>query len=276
MNRLESLLLDSVEQMLLVVEPETLNIVFSNRVAAQILGFSEGELRAKTILDVECALQDVFYWEEVRNGQYAPIESQEALYLCADGSMRKASKSIRVLESDGKRWLLIQAREVHDELSIEDDLAQATSQLRATLESTGNGILVIDWQGQIASMNRLFSSMWKLPEDLLLAQNDAAILEYIVGHVDEKDACRFRLHDLVDERESEDLFTLVDSRVFACKSLPQYLDEHIIGRVYSFNDITERIRIEQDLIAVRVEAVKPKPPKPSASLSSGDDKPPAQ
>ena len=46
---------------------------------------------------------------------------------------------------------MVQAREIVDELRIEDTLARTTSQLRATLESTGNGILVIDWQGNIAS-----------------------------------------------------------------------------------------------------------------------------
>ncbi|MBV5337106.1 MAG: histidine kinase, partial [Deltaproteobacteria bacterium] len=75
--------------------------------------------------------------------------------------------------------MLVQAVENRDEHRIEDDLANTTSQLRATLESTGNGILVVDWQGRIASMNRLFSTMWQLPEDLLLRQDDEAILDFI-------------------------------------------------------------------------------------------------
>ncbi|MBV5337107.1 MAG: hypothetical protein J0653_03805, partial [Deltaproteobacteria bacterium] len=47
---------------------------------------------------------------------------------------------------------------------------------------------------------------------------------------------------------------LKDGRVFLCKSLPQYLEERIIGRVFGFSDITGRIRIEQDLIAARKKA----------------------
>ena len=91
MSSLERLVLDNSEQMILLVDPESLQIVMVNRTAQQNLGYSEEELLAKTILDVESALQDVFYWEEVRGGQYSNIESQEGLYLCADGSMR-ASK----------------------------------------------------------------------------------------------------------------------------------------------------------------------------------------
>ena len=254
MSSLERLLLDHAEQMILLVEPEDLRIVMANQVALQGLGYTEDELLEKTILDVECSLQDIFYWEEVRSGQCSNIESQECLYLCADGSMRTATKSIKTLEKDGKRWLLVQARDVRNELSIEDDLAHTTSQLRATLESTGNGILVIDWQGRIASMNRLFSSMWQIPEELLLRQEDRAILEFISGLVADGDVLEQRLREIVESNETEDILHLKDSRVFQCKSLPQYLDERIIGRVFGFNDITERIRIEQDLIAAREKA----------------------
>ena len=250
----ERLVLDNTDQMIFLVEPEGLQIVLANRVAMQSLGYSEEELLGKTILDVESALQDVFYWEEVRSGQYPTIESGEGLYLCADGSMRSATKSVRLIEQEGQRWLLIQAREVHDDHRIEEDLARTTSQLRATLESTGNGILVIDWQGRIASMNRLFSSMWQLGEELLLRRDDAEIIDFISSRVVDEDLIRCRLQEIVESKEIEDTLQLKDGRVFQCKSLPQYLEDRIIGRVFGFYDITERIRIENDLIAARRRA----------------------
>lgn len=254
MNGLERALLDYAEQMILLVDPASLRIALANRVAVQSLGYAEEELLEKKILDIESSLQDVFYWEEVHAGQYSNIESQEGLYLCADGSMRTVSKSIKLVEHEGKRWLLVQARDVQEGLRIEDDLARTTSQLRATLESTGNGILVIDWQGRIASMNRLFSAMWAVPEDLLLSQDDAAILRFVSGSVTNEPVLRQRLSEILESSETEDLLHLHDGRVFQCKSLPQYLEERIIGRVFGFNDITERIRIEQDLIAARERA----------------------
>jgi len=254
MNSLERLILDHAEQMCFLVRPEDLRIVLANRTASQILGYREDELLAHTILDLECALQDVFYWEDIRNGQSANIESQEGLYLAADGSMRKTSKSVRSIDFEGRRLFLIQAREIHEENLIAENLAQATSQLRATLESTGNGILVIDWQGHITNMNRRFSDMWLLPQDLLLSQDDVGILSHIINQAKAGDSLRQRLSEIADSNETNELIELRDGRVFDCKSLPQFLDEHIIGRVFSFNDITERIRIEQDLIAARERA----------------------
>ena len=254
MSRLERLLLDHAEQMILLVEPVDLRVVMANHVAMQSLGYAEAELLNKTILEIESSLQDVFYWEDVRNGLFSNIESQEGLYQCADGAMRSVTKSIKKVEQDGKSWLLIQAREIQENLRIEDDLAQKTSQLRATLESTGNGILVVDWQGRVASMNHLLSTMWRLPEELLLRHDDEAILDYVSAQVVDSEHFRRRLREIVEEHETDDVLNLVDGRVFECKSLPQYLDESIIGRVFGFNDITERIRIEQDLIAAREKA----------------------
>lgn len=254
MSTLERLIVDHSEQMILLVEPETLRIVIANRAAVQKLGYAHEELLGKKILDIESALQDVFYWEEARCGQYANIEAQEGLYLCADGSLRRAVKSIKLIEHDGQRWLLICARGVEEERRVEDILAQTTSQLRATLESTGNGILVVDWQGRIASMNRLFSAMWRLPDDLLQRQDDAAILAFLLASVVDQETMRSRLHEIMEGEETEDIVHLRDGRVFQCKSLPQYLDQRIIGRVFGFDDISERIRIESDLIAARQKA----------------------
>ncbi len=254
MSDLERLVVDHCEQIILLVEPETLRIVIANRAAVHKLGYTHAELLGKSILDIESALQDVFYWEDARCGQYANIEAQEGLYLCADGSLRRAVKSIRLIDDGDRRWLLICARGVEEERQVEDVLAQTTSQLRATLESTGNGILVVDWQGRIASMNRLFSAMWRLPDDLLQRQDDAAIIDFLLDCIVDQQTMRSRLREIMESEETEDIIHLRDGRVLQCKSLPQYLGERIIGRVFGFDDISERIRIESDLIAAREKA----------------------
>ncbi|MGP1665520.1 MAG: PAS domain S-box protein, partial [Rhodanobacter sp.] len=202
MNNLERLMLDNCPHMMLLVEPDALRIMIANQTAQQTLGYSEQALLALTITDIESSLQDVFYWEDVSHGQYLNIEAQEGLYQCADGSMLTVMKSVVVLHQDGAPLLLVQARDVQNEREVEDTLAHTLSQLRATLESTGNGILVIDWQGKIASMNRLFSKMWGIPDDLLLEHNDVVILDFIASHVVETDACRTRLQEIVDSHET--------------------------------------------------------------------------
>ena len=247
MMSLERLMLDHSPSMMLLVEPTQLQIVMANQGACQTLGYPEEALLAMTITDIESSLQDVFYWEDVRNGQYLDINGQEGLYQCADASLLTVVKSVRVVEHQGSPLLLVQARDVQNERQVEAALEQTLSQLRATLESTGNGILVIDWQGRIASMNRLFSAMWHIPEDLLLDRKDAAIIELMTAQVVETESFQLRLQTIVDSTETETLFRLKDGRVFECRSRPQYLAEHIVGRVFGFSDITERTLAEAAL-----------------------------
>jgi two-component system, NtrC family, sensor kinase len=106
---------------------------------------------------------------------------------------------------------------------------------------------VLDWHGRITSMNRLCSTMWNIPEALLLAQDDEAIFDFLSQSVHESDRCRSSLREVVDRNNTEDLFRLKDGRVFECKSRPQYLGERIIGRVFGYTDITERQLAEEAL-----------------------------
>ncbi|MDX8129152.1 ATP-binding protein [Methylomonas sp. OY6] len=247
MISLEHLMLDYSRYMMLLVEPGELRIIVANKIVEKMLGYSEAELLAMPITNIESSLQDVFYWEDVRNGQYQDIETQDGLYQCADGSMLTVTKSVKVIDHEGSPLILVQARDVQNEHKAEDALAQILSQLRATLESTGNGILVIDWHGKIANMNRQFSSMWGISDELLLEGEEADILEFIAGLVAEPEIFRMRLQELVGNSETEDILSLNDGRIFECRSRPQYLGEHIIGRVFGFNDITERKRAEEAL-----------------------------
>jgi PAS domain S-box-containing protein len=245
-SQLQSIL-DHCPNMMLLVQPEDLRIAFANRVAARVLGYGVEQLLGMCITDIETSLQDVFYWEDVRAGQYGAIEAQQGQYRCADGTLLTVMKSVHPVPGAEAPQLLVQARDIQHELQVEDELEKTLSQLKATLESTGNGILVLDWHGKITSMNRMCSAMWNIPQALLLAADDAAILEFLAQQVQETELCRERLAAVLDSGEAEDLFRLTDGRVFECKSRPQHLGERIIGRVFGYTDITQRQLAEEAL-----------------------------
>lgn len=247
MNDLARLMLDHSTEMLLLVNPASLQIVMASAPVARTLGYSLEQLQGLAITEVESALQDVFYWEDVRGGQYLEVQSQEGQYRCADGELLTVSKSVRLIEHEGAPLLLVQAVQTQSERKAEDALAHTLSQLRATLESTGNGILVIGWQGRIDSMNRLFGKMWEISDDLLDSHDDARILGFVAGRVIESELLHARLGAIVDKGETEDLLHHQDGRVFEVSSRPQYLGEQIIGRVFGFHDITQRTLAEEAL-----------------------------
>lgn len=246
-SELRQLMLDHSPQMMLLVDPDDLRIIVVNKVAEQVLGYTAPQLAEMQITDIESSLQDVFYWEDVRGGHFQDIDGQEGEYQRADGSQILVMKTLRVLRYE-ERWLiLILARDARQERRVEAVLEQTLSQLRTTLEATGNGILVIDWHNSIASMNHQFSAMWHIPEAFLKSGNDAAILEFLTANVVEQELCRERLQQVSDPHETLDLLHLHDGRVFECRSRPQFLGERIIGRVYGFFDTTEREHTERAL-----------------------------
>ena len=61
MDDLATLMLDHCPQMVLLVEPSTLQIVRANAPAASTLGYTMEQLVGMCITEVESALQDIFY-----------------------------------------------------------------------------------------------------------------------------------------------------------------------------------------------------------------------
>jgi PAS domain S-box-containing protein len=260
MSDLAQLMLDHNPDMLLLVDPATFRIVLANATVATVLGYPAAQLNDIVITDIESALQDVFYWEDVRGGNCLEIQNQETQYRRADGELLTVIKSIRRLEHDGATLLLVHATQTQGVRQVQDALAQTMSRLRATLESTGNGILVLDWLGKINSMNRQFGKMWALPDELLRAQDDAQLLEFVAQSVQETELLRSRLNAILDPTESADTIRHKDGRVFELGSRPQYLHEQIVGRVYSVHDITQRtldaqaLRESRDQLEARVQS----------------------
>ncbi len=253
MSSLEQKMLDCSSVLVLLVEPGEGRIVHANRAVGQLLGYSTEDLLSLHILDIESALQDVFYWEGVLNGQLTEITWQEGLYRTATDDLIEVSKSVTLLEHEETSYLLVQARDIRTDRQVEARLEHTLSRLRATLEATGNGILTLDWQGQVISMNHMFSSMWAVPESLLEAGQIGIILDHLVGLVCDPSALHKRLSVIVDGGETEEVLQLVDGRVFECKSRPQYMAQHVVGRVFSFADITRRVMAETALRESRDE-----------------------
>jgi signal transduction histidine kinase len=221
--------------------------VHANASAARVLGYTLASLIGMPITEIESALQDVFYWEDVRSGNCQPIETQAGIFRTANQELLAVTKSACPVVHEGASFILIQAMPTDQEERAENILAKTLSQLRATLESTSNGILVIDWQGRIDSMNHLFGKMWALSPELLRSGDDTQILQVVTRQVVESDLLSSRLSAIVDAGETADVVHHLDGRVFEVNSLPQISGEQIIGRVFGFQDVTQYTRVEAAL-----------------------------
>jgi signal transduction histidine kinase/ActR/RegA family two-component response regulator len=131
----------------------------------------------------------------------------------------------------------------------EQALRGSLSLLEATLESTADGILVVNRNGEIVSFNRRFVELWRIPKSLVNTSEDARMLDYVVKQLKDPEAFLSKVRELYSKPHEEgyDILQFKDSRVFERYSKPQYVEGEAVGRVWSFRDITQRWFLESQL-----------------------------
>jgi len=124
---------------------------------------------------------------------------------------------------------------------FEDQLRSSVSLLQATLESTGDAILVVDTAGRAVQLNRRFTETWGYTEarggelfDLQKLRRPAAFRDQLA------------LLALHPDDNSFGIVEFEDGRIFESYSQPQRMDGRVVGRVWSFRDVTVRVRAERE------------------------------
>ncbi|MEW5850672.1 MAG: PAS domain S-box protein [Myxococcota bacterium] len=160
--------------------------------------------------------------------------------------------------SGGRNYTLVILRDITDRKRFEQELALSVSLLRATLEATWDGVLVVDNSGRIATFNRNFAHMWRIPEHVLATNFDQHVLRYVVDQLKDPEAFLTRVQELYahPDLNSFDVLEFKDGRVFERYSRAQVVEGRSVGRVWSFRDVTERARLEEQFRqAQKMEAI---------------------
>ncbi len=129
-------------------------------------------------------------------------------------------------------------------------LAQSNSLLNAALESTADGILVVDALGKVTSCNQKFLQLWQIPAALAAGRDDQRLLQYVIGQLAEPDLFQAKVQELYHhpQAESWDELKFRDGRIFERYSKAQRIGDSVVGRVWSFRDITKRKQAEAKLL----------------------------
>lgn len=122
--------------------------------------------------------------------------------------------------------------------------------LTASLESTADGILIADGKGGIIKWNQKFAKMWGIPEKILDKYDDNVAINYILSQLINPDKFLAIVKDLYTnpKKLSFDKLEFKDGRIFERYSQPQKIDNKIVGRVWSFRDVTDRHKSEEALM----------------------------
>lgn len=127
--------------------------------------------------------------------------------------------------------------------------AKSASLLRAALESTADGILVVDNERHITAVNQRFVDIWHIPQELVSSGKDEEVLKSAVDRTENPQEFLGKVQELYRHPESTSLDTLrlKDGTDIERYSAPQRLGKRIVGRVWSFRDVTQRKKAEQAL-----------------------------
>lgn len=133
------------------------------------------------------------------------------------------------------------------------ELAKSVSLLHATIESTADGVLVIDRQRRIVTHNRKFAEIWLIPPEKIASGGEDELLPFASRLVKDESSFLARVRELYDEPklEAHDIVELKDGRMIARYSFPQLLGSEIVGRVWSFRDVTDQKRSECEMVESR-------------------------
>jgi signal transduction histidine kinase/ActR/RegA family two-component response regulator len=145
-------------------------------------------------------------------------------------------------------------QDVTDFKLSEKSLEEALSLLRATIESTADGILVVDNKGKIVTFNKKFVELWRIPQTVLDARDDSKALAFVVSQLKDPDQFLTKVQELYSDSYAESFDTLefFDERVFERYSKPQIIKNEPVGRVWSFRDVTARVVAEREAMAASV------------------------
>ena len=170
--------------------------------------------------------------------------------------MNKSKEEILLYSATmrSSRAILVRRKRAEHELdqlkkALAETMAErdhSLSMLRATIESTGDGLLVTDENGELLCYNQLYLDMWPIPRELMKTVRHQALIRHCCHYL--KDPEQFVLS--TDEiytawpQESFDVLQFHNGRLFERYSKVQFVEGRKVGRVWSFRDITERGEVD--------------------------------
>jgi len=158
-------------------------------------------------------------------------------------------RGLRSVAETARSYVIGTFQDITERRHIEDELKKEASLLNAALDSTTDGILVVDTSGKITSYNKTFCAMWGIPHHSLAAADEKTALAYMTPLIPDPGQFESLLERYSSHpgRESYDTIRLRDGRLFERYSKPQMIEDTIVGRVWSYRDITERKQAEAAL-----------------------------
>jgi diguanylate cyclase (GGDEF)-like protein/PAS domain S-box-containing protein len=129
-------------------------------------------------------------------------------------------------------------------------LSQSESILQSTLDSGIEGVVVIDLDGKIIAYNTRFLEMWGVPNTDKSMMSRLMLTKIVVSRLRNREEYYLKRRQLSANLsyEGDDLLELSNGSIYERHIVPQIIDNKIVGRVFSYRDITAQKRLETELL----------------------------
>ncbi|KTD56825.1 inner membrane protein [Legionella sainthelensi] len=141
--------------------------------------------------------------------------------------------------------LLLNEEVISHTKALKNSLALTTS----ILETTSDGILVMDLNKKVEYYNQRFLDMWKLSAKYIESHTIEEVIDKVLGQLENPQQFVEKIQYLFREinLKSFDILKFRDGKIYERYSKPRISENKINGRVWSFRDITERKKMEEKI-----------------------------
>ncbi|WP_394146832.1 response regulator [Shewanella atlantica] len=266
-NEQTKLALDSLEGQKFALDQHSIvavtdlkgTITYANKRFSEISGYSSQELIGKNhrILNSGHHPRGFFkqMYEVISNGG---VWNAEICNRAKDGSLYWVDTTVVPLkDAEGQPHSYIAIRtDITERMNASIKATEALSLMHSVLESTDNGILVTSIKGKVLQVNARFMELWRITDDSLIGSGDAELAHHASSQLVDSESFIKGIERLYREPELElfDTLEFKDGRVFERVSLPMLSKGEVLGRVWSFRDVTESMRTRSELVQAKEEA----------------------
>ena len=225
-------------------------IIHANPASEHLLGFPKNEILNTSILslihpdDVHDVDRDMQNLTESFTPPVRTIRLQHQ-----DSSYHGVDLSIFPVPSEHEQYLgmLLRNHGYYSELAN-------NAILQSQLETSLDGILVVNPDNKIILTNDRFHRMWSISSKIAALHDDEIQIRTILDQLVDPEAFISRVQYLYEhpEETSLELIPLTNGRVFERYSSPLYdSDDTYLGRIWYFRDITETKSMEDEMLKLK-------------------------
>ena len=170
--------------------------------------------------------------------------------MTSDGGIRWVEEFAKIIRDENNKatYVLGYIYDVTKRITTELELSNHDEIQNAILQSTDDGILVVDNDGKVVTKNDTFFTIWNIPDTFMNENDDDQLLRFALSKLVNPDQFLKKVRELYNSHESSyDELEFIDGRIIERYSYPLFFKGNLNGRVWNFRDITEKTQAIREL-----------------------------